>query len=811
MKLSKKDIILKENNNNVFEDLVISNIETKFISVSFESKTLSNQTYLNINDFIKVLLGDKIILEVNTPQLLKMSLIVDTETNEDYEFDINIEEFEKKPDNSFDFPRADVLVVTDKYSNIICDENELLHRINKTYEQNGINLQVACINDVEWFETEYTYDNIEVIKGNTVTLKELLMTQKYKTLIFDNANINHLWLIAGYTNPNQNIVFRVTNNELLEDDFIVSNYYFTKKQKPSEDLIIEKNSLMNTYSQKDNILWIFDSKTLKEEFEKKYKLKNSLVSDIYFECPTAKVKKKNDIIIINSFTNNAKYGIDDCVRTILELSRKKGFSQNNIHIYGTGDYYETLIEPIKNYKNVMFYRSNIFEKEKNNKMAECKYLLNCSQVSINANDINMALNNNLTILTTNCNYNYKVKNVLKFNNYIDICNYIVDNNSNKYTYNSEIKKFNIEEEIKYIKNTLKKNNEYPDYKKSTNPVLTIAIPCYNVEKYLAKCLNSLIFTKNINKLEVLVINDGSSDSTHEIGKKYEELTDGIIKIIDKENGGHGSAVNLGMKLAKGKYFKILDSDDWFDCNSLEKLIDYLEKSHADLVLNKVCRDYLPDYHLDIITEYDYLVPKITYNFEDLILENYGLSSPLIFAACVYKTKTLRKANFTITEKKLYADHELDSLMLKYIKTIEYYPINVYMYLVGRQGQSISSSVWEKRYKDHQSAIFTLLDKLENDNEFPSNRIEFISRINLFPMVEHQINTMLDLKKENEILPFLQNLSKYKNEYSIIKKELLNNNDIDTNVENYLNSDDILNYHIKGKSLLKKMLKKVNLC
>ena len=102
--------------------------------------------------------------------------------------------------------------------------------------------------------------------------------------------------------------------------------------------------------------------------------------------------------------------------------------------------------------------------------------------------------------------------------------------------------------------------------KNINPILTVLVPVYNTEKYIEKCLLSLVNKKLVGKIEVIIVSDGSKDKSIDIAKKIDEENHGIFKIIEKENGGHGSTINVGIKEATGKYFRVLDSDDWFDEN-----------------------------------------------------------------------------------------------------------------------------------------------------------------------------------------------------------------------------------------------------
>lgn len=114
-------------------------------------------------------------------------------------------------------------------------------------------------------------------------------------------------------------------------------------------------------------------------------------------------------------------------------------------------------------------------------------------------------------------------------------------------------------------------------------LLSIVVPTYNVEKYLRKCLESFCMEGVQDKLEVLVINDGSTDSSVDIAGEYAGKYPGIFRIINKENGGHGSTINCGILEAKGKYFKVVDSDDWVDKEAFCKLFEYLGKCNSDVV------------------------------------------------------------------------------------------------------------------------------------------------------------------------------------------------------------------------------------
>ena len=95
-------------------------------------------------------------------------------------------------------------------------------------------------------------------------------------------------------------------------------------------------------------------------------------------------------------------------------------------------------------------------------------------------------------------------------------------------------------------------------------VLTVIVPVYNMEKYIRQCLESLVIGEVLDRIEVLVVLEGSKDGSAEIAYEFVEQYPDTLRIIYKANGGHGSAINTGLMMASGEYVKILDSDDWVE-------------------------------------------------------------------------------------------------------------------------------------------------------------------------------------------------------------------------------------------------------
>ena len=131
-------------------------------------------------------------------------------------------------------------------------------------------------------------------------------------------------------------------------------------------------------------------------------------------------------------------------------------------------------------------------------------------------------------------------------------------------------------------------------------ILSIVVPCYNSEAYMKHCIESLLPGGEL--VEIIIVNDGSVDSTGEIANEYANLYPSIVRVIHQENGGHGEAVNAGIRNAKGLYFKVVDSDDWVDQNAYEKILATLlsfQEKDAQLVITSYSIHYTKLYEYQL--------------------------------------------------------------------------------------------------------------------------------------------------------------------------------------------------------------------
>lgn len=219
-----------------------------------------------------------------------------------------------------------------------------------------------------------------------------------------------------------------------------------------------------------------------------------------------------------------------------------------------------------------------------------------------------------------------------------------------------------------------------------NKVISILIPTYNMEKYLGRCLDSLLI-EEIDTIEVIVINDGSQDRSSEIAHSYEERFPNSFVVIDKENGNYGSCINAGLSRASGKYVKVLDSDDYFDSRDFSLLVKHLQSSDVDAVLTNYCR----------------VIDGENKRYEGRNLQNSGLPNQVeldleiiqrniyypLMHLVTYKLSVLKQINYTQTEGVSYTDTEWCFIPFASCKTFAILPLTVYCYMVGREGQTIS--------------------------------------------------------------------------------------------------------------------------
>lgn len=238
------------------------------------------------------------------------------------------------------------------------------------------------------------------------------------------------------------------------------------------------------------------------------------------------------------------------------------------------------------------------------------------------------------------------------------------------------------------------------------PVLTIVVPVYNTEQYLEKCLDSLLIPQ-LDKLEVIVVIDGSPDNSLELANKYAHRYPKTFKVINKENGGHGSCCNVGLRLAIGKYLRFLDSDDWLETDSLNALTEILSNTEVDVILT----------HSQIENVYNNTTEAYGYAFDEAMcgnimkIENINFheknTSLFSLADCTFNTLTLKNTNIFFSEKTSFDDNIIYTHPYIGVNSVLFVNLLLYHYYVGRPDQSIQDLSPEKYCQSFNEAFRAL--------------------------------------------------------------------------------------------------------
>lgn len=256
-----------------------------------------------------------------------------------------------------------------------------------------------------------------------------------------------------------------------------------------------------------------------------------------------------------------------------------------------------------------------------------------------------------------------------------------------------------------------------------NKLLTIVIPAYNAEKVLPRCLNSLIIDEILDCVEVLIINDGSMDKTSNLAQEYELKYPHFFHVINKDNGNYGSVMNVGLSLAKGKYFRTLDSDDWVKKDGMIKLISSLKETEADLILTKRIK-YYQNNGQEVVCPFD---SSLSFDkdicIDETLLDNNSVLSSMVVMSMCYKTSLLRQCSFKWSERVFYSDNEYCYFPMKQVQTIRLVNVPFYVYFIGDDIQSTSEVSLRKNFQSFNVVANRIVeDYLSDYKKYPTQKI-----------------------------------------------------------------------------------------
>lgn len=300
----------------------------------------------------------------------------------------------------------------------------------------------------------------------------------------------------------------------------------------------------------------------------------------------------------------------------------------------------------------------------------------------------------------------------------------------------------------------------------TNKILSIVIPTYNAEQFLDKGLPTFIMDDKdlLDKLEVLVIVDGSPDDSAKVAQKYVDQYPNVFKVIEKENGGHGSGINVGSKLATGKYFKVIDADDWVDTEVLVRLMKLLENEDCDAIISSyITYDISKDEYEDRRVSMDDMDKY--YNLRDILNNWDNMHLGMSFHGVTYNTKFYLDQKYDLVEKAFYEDQEFATIPLCRATKIKVVDDPLYIYRIGDVNQSVSTASQLRRLPDFEKVLFKMMEFEAHLDELPEGGADYWTRkVSKFIADIYQITLVKNTDKKGQ-RKYIKDLNRRINEKS----------------------------------------------
>jgi glycosyltransferase involved in cell wall biosynthesis len=233
-------------------------------------------------------------------------------------------------------------------------------------------------------------------------------------------------------------------------------------------------------------------------------------------------------------------------------------------------------------------------------------------------------------------------------------------------------------------------------------LITFTVPSYNSAGYMHKCIDSLL--KGGDEVEILIVDDGSRDETGAIADRYQAEYPGICRAIHQENGGHGEGINQGLRYATGRYFKVVDSDDWVNEAALRRVLDTIRDwtdEEADLIVCNYVYEYADGSPTKTICYKNVFPDGKIVRWEET--KRFSPSQYLTLHSAIYRTEILRRCGRVLPKHIFYEDNLFVYDPLPLTEKVCYLNADFYRYLIGREGQSVAEATMVKRWS-HQMLV-----------------------------------------------------------------------------------------------------------
>ena len=285
-------------------------------------------------------------------------------------------------------------------------------------------------------------------------------------------------------------------------------------------------------------------------------------------------------------------------------------------------------------------------------------------------------------------------------------------------------------------------------------LLTFTIPCYNSQDYMRHCIESIL--PGGEDVEILIVDDGSKDDTAAIADEYAEKYPTIVKAIHQENGGHGEAVNAGIRNATGLYFKVVDSDDWVDWNAYQTILAKLrEIAGGSVALDMLLANYVYEKegakHKRVMRQTGFPKDQI-FTWSDV--RHFYKGHYILMHSVIYRTKLLRECGLELPKHTFYVDNIYVYKPLPHVRTMYYMDVDFYRYFIGRDDQSVNERVMISRIDQQIRVNKIMVDafdlwKIPNRKlrHYMFNYLEIITVISTIMLIRSGTEENLEKKRE----------------------------------------------------------------
>lgn len=319
-----------------------------------------------------------------------------------------------------------------------------------------------------------------------------------------------------------------------------------------------------------------------------------------------------------------------------------------------------------------------------------------------------------------------------------------------------------------------------------------------------KCIESIMaFEDDRGDIEILIVDDGSTDDTPAKADEWHERYPETIYAIHKENGGHGSAVNKGLQEARGRYFKVVDSDDWLDEASMRPIMRYLVsqselKDATDLVIANYVYEKVYEGTNNVMSYGNVFPTDREFSWDEI--GRFRSSQYLLMHSVIYRTELLRDISLVLPEHCFYVDNIFVYVPLPHVKTIKYFDVDMYRYFIGREGQSVNEDTMMKRIDQQLRVTRCMIDAADLEEDVPQKKLRRYMENYLSMMMcicsvfLRMINTEDSERKRQDIWEYLR--SERPAMYPHIRNNVLN---LGTNIPSELGRRvGLSGYHLAQK-------------